>query len=90
MKKVGFSKIIISIIVFQFIINCGLFAQNLKLYHIDVDQGDATLVVSPSGRSLLIDSGRNGHGSRIKSVLDQEGIRFCRICEKIAILCQRW
>ena len=32
-------------------------AQSLRIYHIDVDQGDATLIISPSGRTLLVDSG---------------------------------
>lgn len=37
-------------------------AQNLRIYHIDVEQGDATLFVSPVGHTLLVDSGKNGHG----------------------------
>lgn len=49
-------------------------AQNLKIYHIDVEQGDATLFVSPNGQTLLIDSGRNGHGSRIKDVMQLAGV----------------
>ncbi|MCP3872679.1 MAG: MBL fold metallo-hydrolase, partial [Desulfobacteraceae bacterium] len=49
-------------------------ASVLTIYHIDVDQGDATLFVSPSGNSLLVDSGKNGHGARIKDVMDQAGI----------------
>lgn len=49
-------------------------AQTLRIYHIDVDNGDATLFVSPSGRTLLVDSGKNGHGSRIRAVLQQAGV----------------
>ena len=49
-------------------------AQTLKIYHIDVEQADATLVISPSGKTLLIDSGKNGHGSRIKAVMQKAGI----------------
>lgn len=49
-------------------------AQTLRIYHLDVDQGDATLVVSPSGRTLLIDSGKDGHGSRIRTVLQAAGV----------------
>ncbi len=49
-------------------------ASILTIYHIDVDQGDATLFVSPSGNSLLVDSGKNRHGVRIKDVMDQAGI----------------
>ena len=45
-------------------------AQTLRLYHIDVEQADATLFVAPNGRTLLVDSGKNGHGDRIKAVMD--------------------
>jgi len=34
----------------------------LEVYFINVDQGDATLILSPSGQSLLIDGGDNGKG----------------------------
>jgi beta-lactamase superfamily II metal-dependent hydrolase/PKD repeat protein len=38
-------------------------AQELRIYHLDVEQGDATLVVSPDGRALLFDGGPNGAGT---------------------------
>ena len=50
---------------------CG---QSLRIYHIDVEQGDATLLVAPGGKTLLVDSGKNGHGERIKAVMDQAGV----------------
>jgi hypothetical protein len=31
-------------------------AQQLRIYHIDVNQADATLFVSPGGHTLLVDS----------------------------------
>ena len=49
-------------------------AQSLRIYHIDVEQADATLFVSPSGKTLLVDSGKNGHGSRIKAVMDEASV----------------
>jgi len=49
-------------------------AQTLRIYHIDVDQGSATLLVSPSGNTLLVDSGRDGHGTRIRAVLQEAGL----------------
>lgn len=49
-------------------------AQTLRIYHIDVDQGDATLFVSPGGRTLLVDSGKNGHGARVKAVMQETGV----------------
>ena len=45
-------------------------AQTLRIYHIDVDQADSTLFVAPGGNTLLVDSGKNGHGQRIKDVMD--------------------
>jgi len=50
------------------------FTQTLRIYHIDVEQADAALVVMPNGKTLLIDSGKNGHGSRIKAVMDLAGV----------------
>ena len=51
-------------------------AQTLKIYHIDVEQADATLIISPSGKTLLIDSGKNGHGSRVKIAIQQAGVSY--------------
>ena len=50
-----------------------LSAQTLRIYHIDVDQGAATLFVTPGGRTLLVDSGKDGHGTRIRAVMQQAG-----------------
>ena len=46
----------------------------LRIFHIDVENADATLFVAPGGQTLLIDSGNNGHGTRIKAVMDQAGV----------------
>ena len=52
----------------------GSQAQRLKIYHIDVDQADATLFIAPNGSTLLVDAGENGKGRAIKQILDREGI----------------
>jgi competence protein ComEC len=39
-------------------------ARNLDIYFIDVEGGQSTLVVSPSGQSLLIDAGYAGNSGR--------------------------
>lgn len=39
-------------------------ARPLEIYFIDVEGGQATLVVSPSGQSLLIDAGYSNHSGR--------------------------
>jgi beta-lactamase superfamily II metal-dependent hydrolase len=39
-------------------------AKNLEVYSIDVEGGQATLLVSPSGESMLVDTGWAGHDRR--------------------------
>jgi beta-lactamase superfamily II metal-dependent hydrolase len=41
-----------------------LAAQTLRIYAIDVEGGKSTLYVSPSGESMLIDTGYAGYGNR--------------------------
>ena len=56
------------------LLGTSLYGQQMDIYHIDVDQGDATLVVSPTGESLLIDAGDDGRGQTIRQVLDGAGV----------------
>lgn len=49
-------------------------AQSLRITVIDVDQGAATLFVAPNGRTLLVDTGNNGHGSRLKAAMQHAGV----------------
>lgn len=39
-------------------------AKNLEMYFIDVEGGQATLIVAPSGESMLVDTGWPGFGAR--------------------------
>jgi competence protein ComEC len=39
-------------------------AKNLEIYFIDVEGGQSTLFVAPSGESMLVDTGWSGHNSR--------------------------
>ncbi len=50
------------------------FAQQLRIFHIDVEQGSSTLFVMPNGRALLVDSGENGQGDRVVALLGRLGI----------------
>ena len=56
----------------------GVAAKPLQIYFIDVEGGQATLLVSPSGESLLIDTGWPGNdgrdADRIKTAANQAGI----------------
>lgn len=53
--------------------------KSLQIYFIDVEGGQATLVVSPSGESLLIDTGWSGYegrdADRIVAAAHQAGIK---------------
>ncbi len=50
-------------------------AQGLVIHHINVGQGDATLFVSPTGKTLLIDAGDNTKGtSRVLPYLQNLGV----------------
>src|SRR3981081_4228302 len=50
---------------------------NLQVYFVDVEGGQATLFVTPAGQSLLIDTGWPGHdgrgGSRIVDAAGEDG-----------------
>jgi beta-lactamase superfamily II metal-dependent hydrolase len=61
-------------IFFVFLAPAALRAQTLRIYQIDVEQADAALLVMPNGKTLLIDSGKNGHGQRIRAVMKQAGV----------------
>ena len=37
--------------------------QNLEIHHIDVGQADSTLIIGPSGTTILIDAGNSGYFS---------------------------
>ena len=49
-------------------------AESLRIYHIDVNQADATLIVSPGGNTILIDCGGEGQGDWVKAVMDDAGV----------------
>lgn len=67
--------------VLSFFAPCGAAAspKSLQIYFVDVEGGQATLVVSPSGQSLLIDTGWPGYegrdADRILAAIHQAGIK---------------
>ncbi len=58
--------------------SAAVVAKPLQIYFIDVEGGQSTLLVSPSGQSLLIDTGWPGYegrdADRIKAAANQAGI----------------
>ena len=68
--------------VFTIVLPCGANTpapKPLQIYVIDVEGGQSTLIVSPSGQSLLIDTGWPGHdgrdADRIVSAVHQAGLK---------------
>src|SRR4029077_11112186 len=62
------------------LVQSGLYAQsrNLDIYWIDVEGGAATLIVSPSGQSMLIDTGwevDDRDAKRIYAATQQAGLK---------------
>lgn len=58
-----------------FFLSLLLQAQDLKIHHINVGQGDCTLIVSPTGKTILIDAGNNGVGtSKVLPYLQSLGL----------------
>ncbi len=60
---------------FCFLFTVSLLYADLQIHHLDVGQGDGTLIVTPSGLTVLIDAGNNGQGtSVVLPYLDSLGI----------------
>ncbi len=54
-----------------------VFSSPLKIHHINVGQGDAALIVSPTGVTMLIDSGNDGDGTaKVLPYLAAQGITY--------------
>ncbi|HEY0794227.1 MAG TPA: MBL fold metallo-hydrolase [Acidisarcina sp.] len=63
------AKLVLLITCASLLIICGVAAGEaatgkLKIYFVDVEGGQATLFVTPTGQSLLVDTGWPGHDSR--------------------------
>jgi competence protein ComEC len=48
---------------------------NLRIYALDVGQGDGFLVISPQGKTVLIDAGPTEAGDEVVAALRQHGLR---------------
>ena len=50
------------------------FAADLKIAFVDVGQGDATVIIAPSGCAAVIDGGPTGTGANVKAYLQSQGV----------------
>jgi beta-lactamase superfamily II metal-dependent hydrolase len=53
------------ILLFLLLLEPDLFSQRLTIHHIDVGQGDATLIRTSNGKSILVDAGDAGKGETV-------------------------
>ncbi|MEO0072011.1 MAG: MBL fold metallo-hydrolase [candidate division WOR-3 bacterium] len=72
-------KLVLGIVVSALISYVVLSAQELRIYQIDVDQGDAALIVSPTGKYVLVDAGydrydQGNYGDTVLNFLRSLGI----------------
>ena len=57
-------KIIVIFLIILILIKSMLINSNLKIYFVDVGQGDCTVIKTPKGKSILIDGGEGGDKSK--------------------------
>ncbi len=67
-RQLFFFVVLASILLFS----GSLIAENLRIYCIDVDQGMSTLIVTPNGKSILIDCGDRGKQDAVYKVITNE------------------
>src|SRR5207249_12210615 len=67
------------LVAFVFAVAAAAQTRNLEIYWIDVEGGAATLFISPTGESLLFDTGYPGNGDRdakrIHAAAQRAGLR---------------
>jgi beta-lactamase superfamily II metal-dependent hydrolase len=74
MKKVLWIALKVMLFILAFSWESTAWAQQLKIIHINVGQGDATLVISPTGKTLLFDAGPSAQGNKIRQIFNNNGL----------------
>ena len=67
-------RIIFAVILLFLYPSIGSGAEYLEMHVIDVGQGDAILVKTPSGNNILVDSGNLSAGYRVRQYLQSHGV----------------
>ena len=63
-SKIKFRRIIVGLIILILVFNLlNILPKDLRIYFIDVGQGDSTLILSPKGNNILIDGGGSETGN---------------------------
>ena len=74
MIKSCLQSLVMAIFMICFVCFTPALAQQLKIVHIDVGQGDSTLIIGPTGTTLLFDTGNTGNGAKIRSIFNANGL----------------
>lgn len=77
MKKIFSITLVLLLAALSYSVRPFFLAQDHRLvvHYIDVGQGDATLILTPGGKSMLIDAGNNNQGDTVLSYLRSVGVK---------------
>ena len=77
MRSIKLSAITLALVLGSVVLSSGALARGLDIYFVDTEGGAATLIISPSGESTLIDCGNPGErdAERIFRVAKQAGLK---------------
>jgi beta-lactamase superfamily II metal-dependent hydrolase len=76
-ESIGFRRLVVATFAVAFLLPPSAFAQangKLQVHYLDVGQGDAALIVSPLGETVLIDNGPSGACGSVVGYLQQIGV----------------
>ncbi len=65
MSRAATGRILLGIAFLLLLVGRNVAAADLTIHHLDVGTGDATLLVMPNGKTLLVDAGLDGAASRV-------------------------
>jgi competence protein ComEC len=75
MKRIMCRVLLMAFFIAGIGLSSGSAAQDIKIYFIDVLWGNATLIISPTGHTLMIDTGQVSTAPRVIEVLKLAGVK---------------